>query len=690
MEPHQSTTESAPSNSAPSASAKPKRVRPYRPRRPRTFPTALRQRLEHLGHRPPTNDTTQANMSYLIDRLSMDLDHFRQAADHWHRKYEELNNPNIAESAPVPIAEPIEESSTSSGSSTLPFDESGLVSSYESPSMESKELIITSSLANNDIDLFLDLHSGHFSNSMEAASFGTHFVGRLHNTSNPSLSILNLSAPRIRSDISHLINDSIFPMVIRGIETQIAVKIELSDDKKQYALSRWLKPDFRLEKALEVWNHIYAPMDVHPSRLMLTASNSCRIGGLEYGEDDPDVDYFDRVLAKANDEEIVDMLHYCTLLVAGLNQAVFEDPTLSDARTHIGRACERLLREVIFCRNTTLNPHLAQSLLDGLIASLWHFNTHSMEVAALTIVELSWNVGALHSNTVHPALKLLIAFFGMILTPSIAKRVIWKDRVEEIRQNPANQRSFQIVFIGQFTQCYFGLFSRDQDAVLQSLQDMDEILKEMPSDPHSLETWDTIAFHAVSSMPDFTPHPQSPTYATQPSSTSYQHPQPTISDPIGLLFDDFNYSVDAWSQPKTDTPSAHMPHTSGYSSVPAESDTYTRFIDEYGEPYVLGDNLKKVMVFTIQLLRAEAAVVFGDEESCMHWVDEAEKTLVSIPIDYMTQRVSIAPLKNIIKETCNFPSGKSTVVDEFERRMIIHDRARLGGGGKEAFSFVFP
>ena len=691
METRRRRTESASSNSVRSSPSKSKNRRPYRPRRPRAFPASLRQKLELFGHLPPSNDTSRENMIYLIDRLSTDLEQFRNAADHWQRKYNELNKSSSSESSPIPITESVEEPYTVSDSSTGPYDETAPIHSSHCSSIEFNESLESNTRPNGDIELILDLQSGKFSNSMELASFGTHLIGRLHNASNPSLSIVNLNTPRLRSNVAHLINDNTFSMVIRGIESQIAVRVGLSDYCKQYALSRWLKPDFSLEKALEVWNHIYAPMDVHPNRLIFSASTSCRIGGLEYDEDDPDVDYFDRVLAKANDEEIVDMLHYCTMMIPGLRELAYDDPNLNGALTHIGKACERLLREAVVSRNTTLNSSIARSLLEGLIASLWHFNSHKMDAASLSVVELSWHICTLHPNTAHPALKLLIAFFGMVLTTSNNKRLVWQERIEEIRRNPANQRSFQVIFVGHFAHIYHGMFTRNQDSVLQSIHAMDEILKDMSSDPHSLDNWDHIAFQAVSSTPASSPQSrplQTTSNASNQSTLDSSHNEHTLAEPIGLFFDDFRDSTDSWLLPNEATTSVPIPSTSQTQSHQSESDTFSRFIDEFGEPYVLEDNWKMVMQFTLQLVRAEASIVFGDEESCIHWVDEAEKTLCSIPVDYVTQQVSMAPLTNIIKDTCNFPSGKRTVFDEIGRRMTLRDRSRLDV--REAFRSASP
>lgn len=661
METPQLGLESDISSSVPSSISKPKRVRTYLPRRPRIFPTATRRKLEQLGHRPPSSDTTRANLTYLIDRLSSDLNNYRTSADYWQGKYTELKISMGQESTSIGSVNSngarIENSATSSG----PIGETIILSPRNSISNDSSELLGLIFDPIGDIDLFLDLQSGNISNSDAASSIGAHVFGRLNSTSNPSLSIVNLDLPKLRSNVRHLIKDSTFSMVIRGMETLIGNRVDLSDFDKQCALSRWLKPDFSREKALEMWNIIFAPMDVHPSRLMFLASSSCRMGGLEYTEDDPDLDFFDRVLAKAADEEIVDMLQYCSLMVSGMHQAVFDDPTLADARPHLGRACERILREVLFSRNTTLNSNIAQSLLDGAIGSLGHFSTQNMTSAVVSIVELSWHIITLHPNTVHPTVKLLISFFGMLLAKTPSTRAVWKQRSDVIRNDPANGTCFQVICLGYFAEAYYAMLMRDEPLALRAVNTLDAIFDEMPSDVDSLETWDTIAYHSVFSPP-FSSHLQKTNSSSRTNISTNNQLQDVLTDTYRSLLDDDDFvASDSWFTPNSFHPAdADRPQ-------PTKSSVYSRFIDEYGEPYVMGENLKSIMRFSLQVIRAEAAIVFGDEEACRKWVDEAEKTMLSIPVDYMFQRTSMSVTKNIIKETCTFPTGTRTVLEEFER-----------------------
>lgn len=660
MESGPSTPGSEVPDSASSSKSNSKRVRTYLPRRPRTFPSVTRQKLEQLGHAPPTNNTTRANMSYLIDRLSSDLENFRLAAEHWQRKYTELKESSNQESVPPQHLESMEGRAEYSETSTLLNGEPYDTSAEECLSIDSNTYLESDSQVPGDVELVLDLQTRNFSNAVEASSFGAHVYGRLHSTSNPSLSLVNLNTPKIRSNVNQLIKDSTFSLVMRGMETLVAVKIDLTDHNKQYALSRWLKPDFSMENALKVWKHIFEPMDVSPVRLMFNSSSSCRIGGLEYEMDDPDLDYMDKVLAKASDDEVVDMLHYCTLMVAGMHQAVFDDPSLTDARLHLGRTCERLLREAIFSRNISLNPRIAQSLLDGLIGSLGHFSVHSMVVASVSILELSWHISTMHEHLIHPAAKLMVVLFAMLLSKSPSKMAVWKQRADAIRNDPGNERCFQVIFLGYFTEAYYALLTHNEEAALNALQVLDGKLDEMPSNENSLETWDMVAYHAVSAS---TSQPRVYPYSLNALPTFNQF-QSNLDDPLGPFMEDFKSpSADQWFMPNLHHGDSNIHH-----NLPED---HVHFIDEYGEPYVLGDNLKAVIRLLVQLVRAETSLVFGDEDSCKHWVDEAERTMHSIPVDYMFQRIFLT--KNIIKATCTFPTGTRTVMDEFERRMMLYD-----------------
>ena len=649
--------------------AKPKRVRVSQPRRPRTFPANIRQKLAQLGHAPPGDDTTKANMSVLIDKLSTDLKNYRLASDHWQKKYNDLKRTieaGEASSNPVQLRYAVVEDCSS-------FPRPVCRSTSESPSYT---LSACSSEDNQDpstptspMSLIMDLQYGNSitpQNIEDYSAFGAHMLGRLQSTANPSLSLVHIRPPNLRSEVG-LVGDSTFQAVLSAIDVMATLHRGPSTKDNPLPRVRHLKPDFDPEKARETWYHVFAPIDVSPDRFMFLAASASR-RQIEYDEADPDYDHMDRVLAKATDLEVIDMLQYCGMLVAGMHQAVFQDSSLLNARVHLGRACERLLREAIFSRNLTTNPIVAQALLDGIVGTFGHFSTQSMLLAVVSILELSWQIHTQHPNTIHPSLQVCMAFFSLVLTPSPSKRATWMQRNMEVLQSPANQKYFQVQVFGYFGAAYYALLTQDEGALLSYMALLDEILAPGPHREEALEAWDVVNFHPIA--PITTPSPSTERHPKKTASTPiYDHSSlyPSSFDPIFDLLSAPEVEFASWMASSGEVPPSH-------SSL-SEDAPEPLFLDEYGNEYTPGENLKSLLRITAQLTRAEASLLFADHETCRYWVDEAEKTLLSIPVNFMFQRVLL--MKNVIKTTCVFPTGTRTVVDEFERRMIQHDCAAL-------------
>ena len=609
-------------------------------------------------------------MSYLIDQLSTDLKNHRLIADHWQQKYNDLKRTIEAGEASSSPAQPRSAVVEDSPSFPQPVCRSTSESPSHTLSTCSSDTNRALSPPTSPVSLIMDLQYGNSiapQNIEDLSAFGTHMLGRLQSTANPSLSLVHIKPPNLRSEVG-LVGDSTFQAVLNAIDVMAALHMGPSTKDNPLPRVRYVKPDFTPEKARETWNHVFAPIDASPDRFMFSAASASR-RQIEYDESDPDYDHMDRVLAKATDSEVVDMLQYCGMLVGGMHQAVFEDPSLLKARVHLGRACERLLREAVFSRNMTTNPIVAQALLDGLVGTFGHFSTHNMVLAVVSILEMSWQIHTQHPNIVHPSLQVYVAFFALVLAPSQSKRATWMQRNMEVLQSPANQKCFQILVLGYFGAAYYALLTHDEYALLSHVTLLDEILAPGPQREEALEAWDIVNYHPIT--PTNTP---SPSTERHPEKTApmplYDHSSlyPSSFDPIiDLLAAPEVEQFAAWMASSGEVPPSH--------SNPSEDAPQPRFLDEYGNEYTPGENLKSMLRITVQLIRAEASLLFADHETCRHWVDEAEKTLLSIPVYFMFQRVLL--MKNVIKATCVFPTGTRTVVDEFERRMIQHDCAAL-------------
>lgn len=656
--------------------SKPKRVRTYLPRRPRTFPAGIRQKLSLLGHAPPSNDTSRENLGYLIDRLTSDLQNYRALAEHWQHKVVNLERTNGDESSSSSTEESteglVEQASNSFASSGCESCSCHLDSISACSSCTTKP----NSPCSQAPDLLLGT-PGEDSSSPRAmedySAFGTHLIGHLSATANPSLSLVQVSAPRLRSNVSSLITESTFRLVLAAVDNMAAQYLESAIEDNSWPMIRYLKPDFNPEKARSVWNRVFAPIDVHPAQIGYNAGSSCRRDSNHHSEDDSDSDSdeLEKALAHATDVDVIDMLHYSSLLTGGMHQAVFDDPSLSAARLHLGRSSERLLREAIFTRNLTTNGQVAQVLLDGFVGTFLHFTTQGMTAAVVSILELSWMVLTQHPNLVHHSLQVFISFFSLVLAPSQSKRATWMQRGMAILERSKQDRCFQTILIGYFGAAYFGLLTQDEDLALSNIALMDEMLAPGPHHMSASEAWDVSCFHPIlSASHRYNPPtalPQAPTEPFKPFEEEFRFdslPESMLDDP----------TLDFWLPSSLPT---DLPNDAPLAE--ASSTEYSQFLDEHGRAYSPGENLKSLLRISLQLLRAEASLTFQDEETCMYWVDEAEKTLRSIPLKYMFQRVLL--LKNVITATCPFPTGTRSVVDEFERRMFELDNANCARRG---------
>ena len=613
-----------------SGASKPSRVRTYT--RPRAFPSSVRHKLSLLGHPPPTKETSRSNLNYLVDRLTADLNNYRSLADHWQTKYNDL----------------------------------------ESSINEEKADLMRLEASLKPIESFVVFNPNSRHSNDDLLSYTAHTMGRLHSTANPSLSLVEIGAPKINSNVSRLVGDSSFYTILAAIDIMAALNYVPPTAEIPYPNLTLLKSDFNIPKALQIWRDAFAPMNFHPSKLNFITSSSCR---RDFDQDlfDSDSDLFDLVLAQSSDLEIIEMLHYITIFITGMHQAVFDDPSMAPARLHLGKSCERLLREAIFTRNLTSNRFVAQGLMDGMMRSFCFFAPEERTGAVSSMLELAWPMYLSHPEEYFPSMKPFLCFFGLVLSPSEGKRTTWLKRIESNLDESFQSRCYPSIIWSHFGAAYNALIAKDESTFLEHATALEVLLERKPQEAGFLERWDMAAYRPV--FPEI-------------------QGANDVSSPIELEYattEQLEYNVYAEASPHVVHSSKHVNYsTPNIRHVPSssESDEYTisahsasshdlvssHYLDDYGNPYIPGEKLKTIYRIPLQLMRAEASLLFQDVESCISWVDEAERSMGDACYSYMLQRVFL--MKNVIKDTCPFPSGTRSVVDEFERRVVAHDASR--------------
>jgi hypothetical protein len=526
-------------------------------------------------------------LRFLIESLTLDLEKQQKAAQHWQQKVIELQKSYETSS----LADNTVEASRDHAESSISFYGS-LVIGSNSPSNCSSPTCSTcayqpTSIPGSPVDLITTLHHQHSllsHSNQDLSALGTQIIGKLHYAANPSLSIVNISLPNLKSNAGIAVNEATFQTVLGAIDAMAGFSSGPPSEDNPWPRIRHLKPDFSEEKAREL--------------------------------------------------------------------------------------CERLLREAVFTRNLSSNPIVAQSLLDGLLGSFGHFSTHNMVLAVVSLLEMSWQIGVQHRSAVHPSIQVYVALFSMVLAPSQSKRATWMARNMETLESSSGESCFQVLVLGYLGAAYYALLTHDEDSLLRYVTILDEILAPGTSAGEALEAWDVVNYHAMPS-PSKREQPDSPTSNWLQQGSSFYH----SSDSIRHAPYDPQAPKSASRSSSSFLPSTAF--SAGDSDELFSSSSNKRpsyYLDENGEIYTPGENLKSLMRITVHLIRAEASLIFADHATCRHWVDEAEKTLLSIPLAFMFQRVLL--MKNVMKTTCPFPTGTRTVVDEFERRMLQHDCAR--------------
>jgi hypothetical protein len=404
----------------------------------------VRQRLATLGHNPRSQDTTDANLSDLIEKLSSDLQNYTMAAQNWQKKLLALQSGQLT---PEQLRE--EEKKAGSASSERRL-------------------------------LFLS----------RAGSEGTmegDIIARLQRSASPTLEYVNMPLPKVRSSmvgpLAIVQSDECFRTVLNNIAELANLFGMFKGNSGAWSNITKLKPDFSEARARDIWVDLFEPIDTSFSSFQWASgpfSRALPSSQHSFEPIDDDSDHLDRRLAVATDYDVVDMLHYCSLMLVGFNQAVFENEALISARDHLGKQVERLLREAIFTRNIGANRDYAHGLLAGILGVLRHFSGMARSGAVVSLLEIAWATCMQHIENIHPIMKGVVSFVSTVLAPSQSRRAVWMARNQE-NFNSTTERYFHLTTTAYFAASYYALTTRDDDALLHYLAQLDEIL--MPAKP---------------------------------------------------------------------------------------------------------------------------------------------------------------------------------------------------------------
>jgi len=704
------------------ATEKPKRVRRPHHRRPKALPATIRQRLAILGHQPKNNDTTDSNLSELIDKLNSDLQTYTIAADHWQKMFLALQ--------------------ASESKQNLNTDDEEVKRSEEN--------------SGRVADLLTD----------RVTAVEYEVLNRLQRVADPTLAMHTVTFPKVRSAVSKsneiVWSEGAFETVLNNISKVASLFGMFKGTTGTWSGIYKLKPDFNEDRAKRVWADVFQPVDAPSYALNWTGSSSVRSVSL-VAPDDTDYDDMDRKLLNATDDEVVEMLHYCSLLIVGFGQATVDDPRYSEARDHLGVNCERLLREIIFTRNLSNNPGYAQGILAGMIGMIRFFSFHQRFGAVVSLLEMGWQICAQAITDIHPITKGLISFVSTIMAPSPARRSLWMARNQEIFQT-TSERYFHLSTTAYFTAAYYALTTGDEDSLLYYLSQLEDHLA--PRDPESNaisgpfyddpslclgpvgpKKADFLGYHPETSspssstttelpfvlfpacspketpLPSRTPSP--PSSASNPSFFPSFFPTPisaleTSTAPMSTL----DYATPSCSHHScssscaaaplpTSSPCAYNPlspplapptssdpgHISAFSygyltpyTVPFHEESSEATSDEVAintstNSFIPNEDFKTVLRSASHLLRAEAALLSKNYATCRHWVDEAEREITSVPDIFFQHKVflvDVTLLKTIFRTTCPFPTGNHSVAEEFEMRVRAESDRRVASAKHDA------
>jgi hypothetical protein len=577
-------------------------------RRPKQLPARVRERLAHLGLVTRSHGTNNDNLRDLVDRLTAGIEQYSKAADHWQKKTLALHN--AEKQGHVESFAAFEGQETGIGRET---------SQHRPPSFFSP----------SDMDMLV----------------------RLHRAATPGLSETVLPEPYLRSTLETIpgltINETFFK-VLKSVGSMGRIFGMFKETPGAWSAISRLKPNFSEGRARQIWDDMFTSINTPISSLQWHATSRVRSNEWDEDDIDPDYDQLDRILSRSSDADVLDILHYTSLLLLGLNTASMELPQLIEARDHLGRQMERLLHEAIVLRNISSNRLLVAQLVCSVVDSMFHFSFQAKAGALGSLLEIAWATCSQNRDLIHPILQSMIVLESTIWAPNNARRAVWMARNEELIKK-ATEPYFFLMTTTCFTTCFYSLAIRDEETLLRELDVLDTLL--------------------------------SPEKTKQESSDSTALSGPYFADPTTTLYnmpssDSFSSSSSptytGWSTSRTELDGMLKEFSSESSSSP---------IADFGMPLDYGqldmglepydDQTRTCLRATIPFLRAEAAIISKDYETCYYWVDEADKEIQKLEDPILMRKFIMTEVSGFPSNTdpdFHFPSGCQSVCDELERR----------------------
>jgi hypothetical protein len=580
-------------------------------RRPKMMPVKMRHRLANLGLAMQSNDTTNDNLRNLIEKLSSDLHNYSIAADHWQKKTLELK---AAEEAAQEVSlEEIEDQEVVEMSAVPGFITPGALSAFE-----------------------LDL------------------LRQLKQNQSPTLNMMVMPAPKLISAMKTL-------QFVTSDETFIQVLSNMSSVGNLFGVFKatpgaWsditrLKPNFEESRARKIWQCIFTPIDTPISSLEWSSAAASRCGEKHIDPYDPDYDFLDRLLAQSTDLQVLDLLHYGSLLLLGLNHSASDDPLLVEARDHLGRQVERLLHETVVIRNISTNPDFAAEFVCSIVDSIYHYSFQAKNGALGALLEIAWNSCSQFPDAIHPILKAMIVFESTIWAPNNSRRALWMARNEELMKS-TDTPYFHLVSTTWFTSCFYALAIRDEESLLYYLSKLDMVLAPDVSETN-LDSLDELS----------APYADHPTIGVHPV-RSGEYPLAQKSPNSSHWNQNRAELDDLWQQYRSET------------QTPSTSESSSTFIyDNIDTSVSIRDKEAKICLrAAVHFVRAEAAIISQNFPNVFHWLDEAEKEIKKLPNPVLFQRLLLTDIPTFrfaFGTEFHFPTGSRNITQELDRRVQV-------------------
>lgn len=723
-----STTRCVPGNPQrpPNDPAKPKRIRRPPFRRPKVFPDPIRHKLTLLGLSPSSESTTDATLNDLMHNMRYSLQHYQDAAKYWQQQLQRLET-----KAQLPIA------GGHCGLATQDdFDAERASDGLEVPLCVTEES----------------------QESLEGpiSAFEYDLLNRLRRQQHPTLHVATLTDLHFQSKLSYSAAEAdamFYNVMCHSSQLAHVYGLYKGVPGHQWRALTQAKPDFEESVAYRIWHLIFEPINTSPSSVCWNASSASRAMPTttmaatsstmdeDIDPDDLDYDALDRWITKATDQEVLEALHYSSILLLGLNQLAWLDAEYHRVLTHAGKNSERLLREVLFVRNISEDPRLTHDLLSSIAGLVRYFIMFSRPAACVTLLEVAWEMSKPHLTYTNLTIRGLITLMSTLLSSKYSRRGSWTTRIHQLSQLSKNAHNVFLSITSHICLAFFALMETDLETLLSLLVIMEEIIDSTKVQPRLLENQSNNMYltdinnsnnnnnnyvnnnntsnNNLNTAMKMTPTTTTTTTTTattetssyccssrqffdqalsSSSSVSFSQPfspptlLPTPPPPLQPQYDCSSTpssSASTSSNPfsPTSATNASLYQQGNDFAIPLHiatnmsEDQLERYLEKFRDRmdarwsvrHDPSEEFKTVMRCTVRLFRAEAALMINDYESCVYWVDEADKLLANIPRILLNQLFIIDThvLYAAFYRTCPFPSGTRTIIDEFEMRIKL-------------------